>query len=154
MNAVTFANMYGSILMLAQDGAMPLGGAGGGDAGTAGGGTGGTTAPPAMLDSFLPMVLLFVVVIIVFTWISQRKERKRRESMLTSIRKHDTVQTIGGMVGSIVEVKDDKVVLKVDESSNTRITFARSAIQQVLASKGDKRTKEAEQPELAETAGT
>ena len=70
---MTFANMYGSILMLAQDGAMPLGGAGGGETGTAGGGTGGTTAPPAMLDSFLPMVLLFVVVIIVFTWISQRK---------------------------------------------------------------------------------
>ena len=47
---------------------------------------------------------------------------------------HDTVQTIGGVIGSIVEVKNDSVVLKVDESSNTRITFSRSAIQQVLNS--------------------
>ncbi|NIN75018.1 MAG: preprotein translocase subunit YajC, partial [Xanthomonadales bacterium] len=40
---------------------------------------------------------------------------------------------------SIVEVNPDSVVLKVDESANTRITFARSAIQQVLtASEGEK----------------
>ncbi len=148
------ANTYGCMLMLAQDGAMPLTGGGGAGGGNGTGTTGGGGSAPPLLDSFLPMVLLFVVVIIVFSIFSQRKEKKRRDAMLGGIRKHDTVQTIGGVVGSIVEVKDDQVVLKVDESSNTRITFARSAIQQVLASKDSKRTKDTEQPELADAART
>ena len=40
------------------------------------------------------------------------------------------------MIGSVVDIKTDRVVLKVDESANTRITFARSAIQQVLSQGG------------------
>lgn len=133
--------------MLAQDGAIPL-------TGTNGGGDGApVTRQGSPLDSFLPIVLLFIVVIIVFSIFSQRKEKKRRDVMLTSIKKHDTVQTIGGVVGSIVEVKDNQVVLKVDESSNTRITFARSAIQQVLFSKGEK-PKDIEQPELTDSSKT
>ena len=54
--------------------------------------------------------------------------------MLNAIRKHDRVQTIGGLIGSVVEIKTDTVILKVDESSNTRITFSRSSIQQVISS--------------------
>ena len=33
----------------------------------------------------------------------------------------------------VVEIKNDRVILKVDEASNTRMTFARSAVQQVLS---------------------
>ena len=52
--------------------------------------------------------------------------------MLGGIKKHDTVRTIGGVIGSVVEVKPETVVLKVDESSNIRMTFARDAIQQII----------------------
>jgi preprotein translocase subunit YajC len=38
------------------------------------------------------------------------------------------------VIGSVVELDADTVVLKVDESSNTRMTFARDAVQQVLES--------------------
>lgn len=69
---------------------------------------------------------------ILFSIMGQRRDRKKREAMISAIKKHDRVQTIGGVIGSVVEVKPDYVILKVDESSNTRITFARSAIQQVL----------------------
>ena len=69
---------------------------------------------------------------IVTQMMAGRKEKKKRESMLNSVRKHDRVQTIGGVIGSVVEVKPDIIVLKVDEMSNTRMTFARSSIQQVL----------------------
>ena len=34
--------------------------------------------------------------------------------------------------GTVVEAKDDEVLVKVDESSNTKIRFARSAIHQVI----------------------
>jgi preprotein translocase subunit YajC len=64
---------------------------------------------------------------------SQRRERKKRDQLLSGIKRHDKVMTIGGIIGSVVELKDDAVVLKVDETSNTRITFSKSAISQVIA---------------------
>jgi preprotein translocase subunit YajC len=97
-------------------------------------GPGGTGAPPPsiMNNSFFVIMLLLLGGMILFSIMGQRRDRKKREAMISAIKKHDRVQTIGGVIGSVVEVKPDYVILKVDESSNTRITFARSAIQQVL----------------------
>jgi preprotein translocase subunit YajC len=91
-----------------------------------GGGGGGT-------NQLFLIMLLVVGGMILFSILGQRRDRKKREAMISAIKKHDRVQTIGGVIGSVVEVKPDYVVLKVDESSNTRITFARSAVQQVLS---------------------
>ncbi len=84
-------------------------------------------------SSFLLFVFLAVAGLLVFSIFGQRRDKKKRESMLSNLKKHDKVQTVGGVIGSIVDVRKDLVVLKVDESSNTRITFARSAIQQILS---------------------
>ncbi len=102
-----------------------------------GGGGGTGAAPPAGMNNMLVFVMIAMVVMIGFSIFGQRKERKKKEQLLSSIKRHDRVQTIGGVVGSIVEVKSNEVILKVDESSNTRITFARSAVQQVLSSGRD-----------------
>jgi len=93
----------------------------------AGGGRGGGFEQQLFL-----MVMLLVLGMIVFSIMGQKRDRKKREVMISAIKKHDRVQTIGGVIGSVVEVKPDYIVLKVDESSNTRITFSRSAIAQVL----------------------
>lgn len=131
-------------LTLAQDNLPPLPGAGdvntaapstaapNGASGAAPGGGGAPAGPNMML-----LIVLMVAVMLVFTMWSSRRERRRREAIINAIKKHDRVQTIGGVIGSVVEVKPDYVVLKVDESSNTRITFARSAVQQVLTSSPD-----------------
>ncbi len=132
-------DLASNMLILAQDGAappapgegVPLEGAPGAPGGP-GGGAGGAP-PPSSITKFLPLILLLVVGMILFSVFGQRRDRKKREAMIKAVKKHDRVQTIGGVIGSIVEVKSNTVVLKVDESSNTRITFARSAIQQVLA---------------------
>ncbi|MDY7107254.1 MAG: preprotein translocase subunit YajC [Planctomycetota bacterium] len=115
----------------AAPGAPPDGtGPGGGGAGGAGGGS-------PFGPQFLILMLGVLVVMIVMSVTGQRRERKKRQAMLSSIKKHDRVQTVGGVIGSIVEIKPDFVVLKVDESSNTRITFARSSIQQVISPTGE-----------------
>jgi preprotein translocase subunit YajC len=52
--------------------------------------------------------------------------------MLSKLKKNDHVVTIGGIHGTIVAVRDKEIVLKVDESSNLKLKFARSAIAKVL----------------------
>jgi len=122
-------------LILAQEGAAGLPGdttsAPGAAPGLPPAGTsGGTGFPP----SIWLILFGFLVLMLVMSFGSQRREKKKRAAMLNAVKKHDKVQTVGGVIGAIVEIKPDYVVLKVDESSNTRITFARSSIQQVLAS--------------------
>jgi len=83
--------------------------------------------------------LLFFVAIIGIFWFvlirGQRKEKKKREQMLSAIKKGDRVTTIGGIIGTLTDVRDDEVTIKVDENSNVKMKFSRSAIQSVLSEK-------------------
>jgi len=95
----------------------------------------GQPAPATGADSsFLFMMLAFVAVLIGTQIWASRKDKKKRESMLGGLKKNDRVQTADGLIGAIVELKPETVVLKVDENSNTRITFAKSAIVAILTS--------------------
>ncbi len=107
--------------------------------GTATQGVDGTPTPGTEVvegplgGNFFTMLMLLLVGMIVFSMFSGRKQKKRRASMLDSLQKRDTVLTRGGVFGTIVEIKPDRVVLKIDESSNTRITVLRDSIEQVTA---------------------
>lgn len=83
-------------------------------------------------------MFLFLAVIVVFWFFlfsGGRKEKKKKAAMLAALKKGDKVQTIGGVVGTVVEVRDVDVVVKVDENSNTRMRFVRGAIQSILQEK-------------------
>jgi preprotein translocase subunit YajC len=98
-------------------------------------GPGGPGGPGGLFGGgggFMILLLVFLVLMFGMTAFSQRKEKKKRAKMLESLSKNDRVVTIGGIIGTIVEVKDNEVVLKVDESSNTRMRFSRSSIQGVM----------------------
>ncbi len=128
-----------------QDGGPNLGGGPGNTettGATDGGGAGGS--PSLFGGSFLPLILMMFVVIIIWSVMGQRREKKKRERLLGSITKHDRVQTVGGIIGSVVDLRKDTVVLKVDESTNTRMTFARSSIQQVLTERSDSENESTE----------
>jgi preprotein translocase subunit YajC len=53
--------------------------------------------------------------------------------MLPNVKKGDKITTIGGIVGTIVEMREKDVTVKIDESANTRVKFARWAIRGVGA---------------------
>ncbi len=123
-----------------QDSAPPLPGEAAAPAPTAVQGAPGSApgaAPPADAGGgtgFLLMIVAFAVVLFVIVPLSERRARKKRETLLNSVKKLDRVQTSGGIIGTVVELKPDTITLKVDESHNLRITFARSAIVQILDS--------------------
>jgi preprotein translocase subunit YajC len=85
---------------------------------------------------FSPMFIGVILMFVVFWWVmmgGQRKERRRHAEMLKALKRNDRVQTIGGIIGTVVDVRDNDVVLKVDENSNVKMHFNRGAVKEVLA---------------------
>ena len=108
----------------------------GAPAGPAGPGKPTTSSP--MGGSFLIAVMLAMVAFMILTSRSQKKrEQRKRDEMYARMAKNDRVLTIGGVLGTVISVKDNEVVVKVDESTNTRMTFLKSAIQRVVTDDSD-----------------
>lgn len=82
------------------------------------------------------IILLPALLLVVMIWLSsraQKKEAKKRAELIASIGNHDKVQTTGGIIGTVSEIRDDEVVLTVDEQTRTRIRFNKAAIAMVLS---------------------
>ena len=90
------------------------------------------------LSSQMTMILLIIIIFYIFIFRSKKKQDRARQDLLSNLKKGDRVQTIGGILGTVVESRDNEVLLKVDETSNTKIRFSRSAIHRVLAEEKDK----------------
>lgn len=91
--------------------------------------------PPWWTSQFIPL-LLIVAVFYLFLFRSKKNQDRKRQDMLNQLKRGDRVQTIGGIIGNVIEAREHEVVLKVDEGSNTKIRFARSAIHRVLDEDG------------------
>ncbi|MCK4601590.1 MAG: preprotein translocase subunit YajC [Phycisphaerae bacterium] len=79
---------------------------------------------------------LFMIIgafILFYIWMGRgrRKQQAKRKEMLASLKKGDKVTSIGGVVGTAIEVRENEVIVKVDETSNVRMRFARWAIRGV-----------------------
>ncbi|PTM58326.1 preprotein translocase subunit YajC [Desmospora activa] len=81
------------------------------------------------LASFLPLILIFAVFYFLLLR-PQQKRQKERNTMLSSLKKGDKVITIGGLHGTIMDLNDERISLKVNE--NTRLTFERSSVNAVV----------------------
>ena len=57
-----------------------------------------------------------------------QKQKQQHKQMVRSLKKNDRVRTIGGIIGTVVDIKGEEITLKVDESNNTKIRVATSAI--------------------------
>lgn len=84
-----------------------------------------------LLMSIAPFILMFAVFYFLLIR-PQQKKQKARSSMLTQLKKGDKVTTIGGMHGTIQEITDDIVVLRVNDA--TKLTFERDSINKVVQS--------------------
>ncbi|MDF2925105.1 MAG: preprotein translocase subunit YajC [Paenibacillaceae bacterium] len=90
-----------------------------------------TPAGGNMLITFLPFIAMFALLYFLLIR-PQQKRQKSRNMLLANLKKGDKVTTIGGMHGTIMELADDIVLLRVNDS--TKLTFDRSAINNVVQS--------------------
>jgi preprotein translocase subunit YajC len=86
----------------------------------------------SLLTSPILPIMAVVVIMMFMSSRTKRKQEKARQELLNKMKRGDRVQTIGGILGNIVEVRDNDVLVKVDESNNTKIKFARSAVTKVI----------------------
>jgi preprotein translocase subunit YajC len=100
---------------------------------------GGGAGADAGATSILPTLVTFGLVFLIFYFLiirPQNKKQKDTKKMLEALSKGDRVVTIGGIHGVIQGIKDDTVTLKIN--SETKMTFSRSAISNVLEKKSGK----------------
>jgi len=87
-----------------------------------GGGAGG-----GGMSLFLMMALI-IGVMYFFMIRPQQKREKQRQKMISELKKGDKVVTNSGMFGEIWGIKDNIIVLKLDD--NVKVEFLKSAIAQ------------------------
>ena len=87
---------------------------------------------PGLFDSMAFPLILMVVVMYFMLFRGPKKKQKERKTMLDSMQKNDRVQTIGGILGTVVDLRDDEVVIKIDESNNSKMRLTRGAISRVI----------------------
>ena len=91
-----------------------------------------TGVKPGGKSAFGPYNLIFLGLMFVLMYMilfrGPRKKQQQHKQMVQTLAKNDKVRTIGGIIGTVVDIKDDEVTLKVDESNNTKIKVLPSAI--------------------------
>lgn len=84
--------------------------------------------------TFILLGLMFVVFYFMI-FRGPKKKQQQQKKMIQSLQKNARVQTVGGILGTVLEVGDNEITLKVDESSNTKIKVLPSAISRVIENK-------------------
>ena len=75
-------------------------------------------------------IIMIVAMVAVFYFLMIRPENKRKkeaEQMRSAVKTGDVVTTIGGIIGTVVNVKDDKFVMETS-ADQVRIELAKWAI--------------------------
>ena len=89
--------------------------------------TSGTTSATG---SMMPTLVMIVLMVAIFYFMLIRPENKRKkeaEQLRASIKTGDKITTIGGITGTVVNVKDDKLVIE-SGADQVRIELCKWAV--------------------------
>ncbi len=89
------------------------------------------TSSPSMFSLLLPMMLALMVMMLLMR---PKKGDQKQKALLTGLKKNDRVVTAGGIIGTVLSIRDDGnyVTLRIDESTNTKMQIVKSSIIKVL----------------------
>ena len=89
--------------------------------------TGANQSAGGSLLSMLPMLLIMVGIFYFMLIRPENKRKKEAEAMRSAIKTGDKITTIGGIMGTVVSVKDDKIVFETS-ADQVRIEIAKWGI--------------------------
>ncbi len=76
-------------------------------------------------DMFIILILMFVGMYFLII-APQRKKQKQHEKRIAALKSGDKIVTSGGLYGTVVNVKDDRLVLKLGE--NIKVELAKQFV--------------------------
>ena len=85
--------------------------------------------------NILPFILLLFVAFYFIIIRPQRKQESQRKQLLEGVKKGDEVQTIGGILGTVLSVDQNENIITLEVDKNCKMRLTRSAISTVLESK-------------------
>ena len=83
------------------------------------------TAPAAQAGSQWSMWIMLALIFVVMWFFMirpQRKQQKELENFRNSLKKGDKVVTIGGIYGTVSEIKENNVLIEVDNNVKIRVS--------------------------------
>jgi preprotein translocase subunit YajC len=103
-----------------------------------------------IMGSMLPMMILMFVAIWFLMIRPEQKKQKQRQLLIGGLQKGDKVLTSGGILGTVGNVKDKSVMIKIGD--NTVVEFTKSSVVSVLNEDGTEKTLDpkAAKPEVKE----
>ena len=114
----------------------------------------GTNAAAGGLFGGPYMIIMLVLFIAVFYFMILRPENKKKkeaEALRNSLHKGDKITTIGGIMGKIVDIKDDKIVIETGEDQ-VRIELQKWSVMTNNTAEKEKSKRAAEAMEVAQMA--
>ncbi len=90
--------------------------------------TGAPTANPLLLQ--IPYFAVMLIMLYLLLIRPQQQAKKQAEKMLRELKRGDRVVTSGGIIGTVMDVDDQRAVLKT--GGDIKLEFLKSAIVQVL----------------------
>ena len=99
--------------------------------------SGNTKSPKAFDPMFMITMGLMFVVFYFLLFRGPQKKQQKHKKMVQSLQKNDRILTVGGIYGTVVDIKDNEITIKVDESNNTKMRISRNAIADNMSKEKD-----------------
>lgn len=99
-------------------------------------------------EGMMGTIVWLVIMVAIFYFMlirPQKKKEKQTKAMLDAMKPGDSVTTIGGIIGKVLKIKDDKVCIEIgDRTSKHPMTLKREAIASVVPCKKAKKEADVE----------
>ena len=99
-------------------------------------------SPQQSIFSFVCMIFLFLIAMYLLFILPKRRQEKQMKQLFDSLKKNDKVMTSSGIIALVhsVDKEAGEVVLKVDDSNNTKIRFSIQSIYYIFPEKSDQKS--------------
>lgn len=97
----------------------------------------------SIFGMFIPLILIFLIFWVLIIR-PQKKQQREREKMISDLKKNDQVITTGGILGTVRRIKDNEVVLVIDEKKDVELRVLKSAILDIRRKSNEKTEEPAE----------
>ncbi len=96
-------------------------------------------SPPASnpLIQFLPILVIFGIFYFLL-FLPMQRQKKQQKKMLSDLKSGDNVLTSGGLIGTIVDVKDDDTIVLRVRPDGVKLQMSRGSVANVLTDKVQK----------------